>query len=62
MPVTDQILPGDNTLTVSLRPATNESLALRDAHPYSIPAIAQLGSIGAYNFARKPASGVQWTL
>lgn len=35
-----------------------ESLKLKEQHPYTIPALHQMGAIGAYNFMRKPASGV----
>mgnify|MGYP001810250352 CR=1 FL=1 len=51
---------GINTLTISLRPATAETISLKANHPYSIPSLQQLGSIGAYVFARKPASDFGW--
>lgn len=56
MPVKSVLTSGVNTLTITLRPAAPETLSLKASHPYSIPSLQQLGSIGAYVFARKPAS------
>jgi hypothetical protein len=48
---------GDNTLTITIKPAATESQRLKEEHPYSIPALRQLGAVGTYTFVRKPASG-----
>jgi hypothetical protein len=48
---------GDNTLVITIRPAATESQHLKEEHPYSIPALRQMGAIGTYTFVRKPASG-----
>lgn len=60
VPVKDLLTSGINTLSITIRPATTESLTLKATHPYSIPSLQQLGSIGAYTFARKPASDFGW--
>jgi beta-mannosidase len=54
------LVPGENTLTITIIPAMYESLRLRKDHPYSIPMIHQMGSVGAYTFVRKPASDLGW--
>jgi len=54
------LVPGANTLTITIIPAMYESLRLRKDHPYSIPMIHQMGSVGAYTFVRKPASDLGW--
>jgi hypothetical protein len=56
VPVKSVLTSGVNTLTITLRPAAPETTSLKANHPYSIPSLQQLGSIGAYVFARKPAS------
>jgi hypothetical protein len=48
---------GENTLVITIRPAATESQRLKEEHPYSIPALRQMGAIGTYTFVRKPASG-----
>jgi hypothetical protein len=60
VPVKSVLTAGVNTLTISLRPAAAETMSLKANHPYSIPSLQQLGSIGAYVFARKPASDFGW--
>jgi hypothetical protein len=57
VPVKSLLVDGDNTLTITIRPAATESQRLKEEHPYSIPALRQLGAVGAYTFVRKPASG-----
>ncbi|KAF8062032.1 hypothetical protein HT031_004292 [Scenedesmus sp. PABB004] len=51
---------GANTLSLVLRPAAAAALAAKAAHPYAIPTMAVPGGLGAYNFARKPASDFGW--
>lgn len=60
VPVKELLSVGLNTLTISLRPATAETLSRKANHAYSIPSLQQLGSVGAYVFARKPASDFGW--
>jgi hypothetical protein len=60
VPVKNMLSPGLNTLTITIRPAAPETQSLKAKHPYSIPSLQQLGSIGAYVFARKPASDFGW--
>jgi hypothetical protein len=49
-----------NTLSITLRPAAAETLRLKSQHPYSVPSLAQMGSVGSYIWARKPASDFGW--
>ncbi|KAF6261504.1 glycoside hydrolase superfamily [Scenedesmus sp. NREL 46B-D3] len=51
---------GPNTLTISIAPAYNTTLAAQAEYPYFIPTLYNTGSIGAYNFARKPAFDFGW--
>lgn len=51
---------GPNALAITIRPAAQESVSLKARHPYTVPALAQMGSIGSYIFARKPASDFGW--
>lgn len=53
------LVDGDNTLVITIKPAAAESERLQAEHPYSIPALRQMGAVGAYTFVRKPASGEQ---
>lgn len=56
VPVKEVLTSGLNTLVITIKPAAPETVSLKATHPYTIPALQQLGSIGAYVFARKPAS------
>jgi hypothetical protein len=60
VPVKTVLSPGLNALTITIHPAAPETVSLKAKHPYSIPSLQQLGSIGAYVFARKPASDFGW--
>uniref|UniRef100_A0A383VKX2 beta-mannosidase n=1 Tax=Tetradesmus obliquus TaxID=3088 RepID=A0A383VKX2_TETOB len=51
---------GPNTLTISIAPAYNTTLEEQAKYPYFIPTLYNTGSIGAYNFARKPAFDFGW--
>eukprot|EP00878_Enallax_costatus_P010084 GHUV01010525.1.p2 GENE.GHUV01010525.1~~GHUV01010525.1.p2 ORF type:complete len:131 (+),score=27.56 GHUV01010525.1:1286-1678(+) len=55
--VKDLLVPGTNQLGIAIRPAMQESLQLKEQYPYTVPALHQMGSIGAYNFIRKPVTG-----
>ncbi|KAF8058425.1 hypothetical protein HT031_005549 [Scenedesmus sp. PABB004] len=49
-----------NTLAITIQPAYNKSLEYQAAHDYYIPTLYNTGSIGAYNFVRKPAFDFGW--
>lgn len=57
VPVKGLLQDGQNELQITITPATTESERLKDSHPYTIPALKQMGAVGAYTFVRKPASG-----
>jgi hypothetical protein len=61
VPVKGWLVPGQpNSLSIAVRSAYKESLANKAAYPYHIPTLYNTGSIGAYNFARKPAFDFGW--
>lgn len=61
VPVKGRLLPGKaNTLAIAIKSAYKQSLANKAAYPYFIPTLYNTGSIGAYNFARKPAFDFGW--
>uniref|UniRef100_A0A383W609 beta-mannosidase n=1 Tax=Tetradesmus obliquus TaxID=3088 RepID=A0A383W609_TETOB len=60
VPVKQLLVDGDNTLVITIKPAAAESERLQAEHPYSIPALRQMGAVGAYTFVRKPASDLGW--
>eukprot|EP00878_Enallax_costatus_P044742 GHUV01053476.1.p1 GENE.GHUV01053476.1~~GHUV01053476.1.p1 ORF type:complete len:107 (+),score=15.57 GHUV01053476.1:477-797(+) len=57
--VKDLLVPGNNQLIISIRPAMQERLQLQEQYPYTVPSLHQFGQMGVYNFMRKPASGGQ---
>eukprot|EP00878_Enallax_costatus_P005743 GHUV01006021.1.p1 GENE.GHUV01006021.1~~GHUV01006021.1.p1 ORF type:complete len:795 (+),score=131.60 GHUV01006021.1:561-2945(+) len=61
VPVKKYLMPAaPNTISISIAPAYNKSIEYRDAHSYHIPTLYNTGSIGAYNFVRKPAFDFGW--
>ncbi|WIA22744.1 hypothetical protein OEZ86_009703 [Tetradesmus obliquus] len=60
VPVKQLLVDGDNTVVITIKPAAAESERLQAEHPYSIPALRQMGAVGAYTFVRKPASDLGW--
>eukprot|EP00775_Hariotina_reticulata_P003140 gene3140-3417_t len=61
IPVKKFLNPSDvNTIEIKIKSAYEESVALQAKHPYYIPNLYNTGSIGAYNFARKPAFDFGW--
>lgn len=52
--------PGTNQLSIRLLPAPDLELQRQASHPFHVPSYKHMGSVGAYNFLRKPAFQHGW--
>ncbi|KDD76102.1 hypothetical protein H632_c355p0 [Helicosporidium sp. ATCC 50920] len=58
--VTGLLLPGSNTLIVTIQPSVAYGREQAEAYPYSVPFTRQLGALPNYNFVRQAAADFGW--